>query len=139
MRIGVDVGSVRVGVAASDPDGRLALPVETLARRGSIDALAGLVVERAAVEVVVGLPKTMAGGRGPAVAAIEAYAAELAARIAPIPVRFVDERLTTAMASRSLSRSGRSTRTQRGVIDQAAAVLILQGWLDRQARGPATQ
>lgn len=135
VRIGVDVGSVRVGVAVSDPDGRLATPLVTLdrdARSGrDLDRLGELVAERGAVEVVVGLPRTLTGRSGPAAAAATAYAEELAARIAPVPVQLSDERLTTAAASRALSRRGVSTRRQRTMIDQAAAVEILQGYLDQ--------
>lgn len=134
VRIGVDVGSVRVGVAVSDPDGLLATPLVTLDRdvRGEadLDALRDLVTDRAAVEVVVGLPRTLAGRSGPAAAAATDYAAALAARIDPVPVRMADERLTTAGASRALSRRGVSTRRQRTMIDQAAAVDILQTYLD---------
>lgn len=135
VRLGVDVGSVRVGVAVSDPDARLALPLSTLARGASLDALAILVAERRVVEVVVGLPRSLSGSLGPAARAAQEYAAALEQQIAPVPVQLADERMTTVAASRSLSRAGRSTRRQRAVIDQAAAVLILQGWLDR-SRGP---
>jgi putative Holliday junction resolvase len=137
VRLGVDVGSVRVGIAVSDPDGSTALPLVTLPRATSQDEIVALVAERSVVEVVVGLPRSLSGAAGPAAVAVTAYADELAARL-DVPVRMTDERLTTAAASRSLSRAGRSTRRQRAVIDQAAAVLILQGWLDRSRR-PATK
>jgi len=138
--VGVDVGTVRVGVAASDPSGLLASPVATLRRdaRGGEDlrALAGLVRERAAGEVVVGLPRTLAGREGPSVVMARSYADALAALIAPVPVRLVDERLTTVVAQRSLRGSGVKGRAQRAVLDQAAAVALLQGVLDaaRSAR-----
>jgi putative Holliday junction resolvase len=132
VRIGVDVGSVRVGVAACDAAGLIATPVETLRRgRGDLDALQRLVTERDAVEVVVGLPVTLAGRHGPAAEAAEDYASALAA-ILPIPVRLVDERLSTVGAQRDLRASGVSTRRGRGVIDQAAAVIILQAALDAE-------
>jgi putative Holliday junction resolvase len=131
-RIGVDVGSVRVGVATCDPAGLIATPVRTLRRgQGDLDALAALVEERAAVEVLVGLPTSLSGRPGPAAAAAEAYAGELAARV-PVPVRLVDERFSTVGAQRGLHASGVDTRRGRSVIDQAAAVIILQGALDAE-------
>jgi putative holliday junction resolvase len=134
VRIGVDVGTVRVGVAVSDPDGVLASPLVTLARDPAGDAdlakLARLVREREAVEVVVGLPRSMNGKNGPAARAAQAYARLLADRVDPVPVRLTDERLTTVAANRNLTRAGVSSRKGRSVVDQAAAVLILQGWLD---------
>lgn len=163
VRLAVDVGTVRVGVAASDPAGVLASPVETLARgRGDLDRLVALVTERQAVEVLVGLPRTLAGREGQAVTMAREYAAALAPRIAPVPVTLVDERLTTVVAERQLQSaagrpppgrrgrggggSGRSRRSRRGgggngavarraVIDQVAAVGILQSWLDSRAAG----
>jgi putative Holliday junction resolvase len=132
VRVGVDVGSVRVGVAACDPAGLIATPVRTLSRgEGDLDALAALVTEREAVEVVVGLPSSLSGRAGPAAAAAEAYAGELAARV-PVPVRLVDERFSTVGAQRDLRDSGVDTRRGRSVIDQAAAVIILQGALDAE-------
>jgi putative Holliday junction resolvase len=132
VRVGVDVGSVRVGVAACDPAGLIATPVRTLSRgEGDLDALAALVTEREAVEVVVGLPTSLSGRAGPAAAAAEAYAGELAARVL-VPVRLVDERFSTVGAQRDLRASGVDTRRGRSVIDQAAAVIILQGALDAE-------
>ena len=132
VRVGVDVGSVRVGVAACDPAGLIATPVSTLSRgKGDLDTLAALVTEREAVEVVVGLPTSLSGRAGPAAAAAEAYARALAARV-PVPVRLVDERLSTVGAQRDLRASGVDTRRGRSVIDQAAAVIILQGALDAE-------
>ncbi|GDY28849.1 Holliday junction resolvase RuvX [Gandjariella thermophila] len=137
-RLGVDVGAVRVGVALSDPGPLLAAPLVTLARdeRGGRDLnqLADLVVEHDVVEVIVGLPRTLTGRHGPAAQAAEAYAAALAERIAPVPVRLADERLTTVTAARMLSERGVRGRKQRAVVDQAAAVEILQGWLEARAR-----
>lgn len=138
VRIGVDVGTVRVGVAACDPGGVLATPLTTLARdsRGDADVvkLARLVAERGAVEVVVGLPRSLSGRAGPAVAAAKAYAAALAERIEPVPVRLSDERLTTVEATRRLAEAGTRGRKGRQVVDRSAAVLILQGWLDAARR-----
>ena len=138
VRIGVDVGSVRVGVAASDPSGLLATPVRTLARDtseaggGPRPSSARLVAELEAVEVVVGLPRTLAGQEGPAAVEARQYAAAAGGAVAPVAVRLVDERLTTVDAHRSLRESGVDGRRQRAVVDQAAAVLILQAALDAE-------
>ncbi|HEX5494142.1 MAG TPA: Holliday junction resolvase RuvX [Mycobacteriales bacterium] len=135
-RLGVDVGAVRVGVAASDPDGVLAHPVTTLRRDPDggrdLDELAAIVRQREVVLVVVGLPVSLSGRVGRAAQDATAYADALGERIAPVPVRLADERFTTVLASRTLSQRGVRGRRQRGVVDQAAAVLILQGWLDSE-------
>jgi putative holliday junction resolvase len=134
-RLGVDVGEVRIGVALSDPAGILATPLVTLSRDRSggrdLDALAAMVVEHEVVEVVVGLPRTLAGREGPAARAAADYARALGGRLGEgVAVRLTDERLTTASATRMLAERGVRGRKQRAVIDQAAAVEILQGWLD---------
>ena len=130
----VDVGSVRVGVARSDPRGVLAVPVTTLARdvRGGRDLteLVDLVTEYEAVGVVIGLPRTLAGREGPSAEMARLYGAQLAPRVAPRPVEYLDERLTTVSAQRKLLQNGVRGRAGRSVIDQAAAVEILQHWLD---------
>jgi putative Holliday junction resolvase len=138
-RLGVDVGSVRIGVACSDPDAILATPVETVRRDRSgkhLRRLAALAAELEAVEVVVGLPRTLADRTGPsAIDAIELasnWAEVVARRVPPIPVRLADERLTTVAAQRSLRAAGVRAKEQRAVIDQAAAVAILQSWLDQR-------
>lgn len=137
-RLGVDVGAVRVGIALSDPAPMLATPLVTLRRdedAGSdLAQLAGLVTEHEVVEVVVGLPKTLRGDHGSAAEAARAYAEALTERIAPVPVRFHDERLTTVTASRILSQRGVRGKRQRAVVDQAAAVEILQAWLDARSQ-----
>ena len=136
VRLGVDVGTVRVGVAASDAAGVLASPVTVLKRQArlgqDLDALAALVSERAVVEVVVGLPRSMRGGEGAAADAARDYAVQLSQRVAPVPVRLVDERLSTVSAQRGLQAAGRSTKSSRSVIDAAAAVVILQSALDTE-------
>ncbi|GAB3982909.1 Holliday junction resolvase RuvX [Plantactinospora veratri] len=143
VRLGVDVGQVRVGVALSDPDGILATPLVTLARDlktgieavpADISELARLVELHEVVTVVVGLPVNLAGVHGPAATQAKAYAQRLAAAIAPVPVDLVDERMSTVVASRRLAERGVRGRRQRAVVDQAAAVEILQSWLDRQRR-----
>ena len=130
----VDVGSVRVGVARSDPRGVLAVPVTTLtrdARTGrDLAELAALVVEYEAVGVVIGLPRTLAGHEGTAAELARSYGTQLAQRVAPRPVEYLDERLTTVTAQRKLHQNGVRGRAGRAVIDQAAAVEILQHWLD---------
>jgi putative holliday junction resolvase len=123
----------------SDPYGVLATPVTTLARNmaGETDlaALAALVDEHEVVEVVVGLPKTLRGSDGPAVLAARAYGTALAARIAPVPVVYVDERMTTVTADRQLAEAGVRGRAKRKLVDQVAATRILQNRLDNLAGG----
>ena len=134
VRLGIDVGSVRVGVAASDPTGTLASPVEVLrrARDGSdLDALAALASEREAIEIVVGMPRSLRDRHGPAATAAQAYAADVARRVT-IPVRLVDERLSTVQAQRSLHETGHTVKSSRSRIDAAAAVVILQAALDQE-------
>src|SRR5450631_3051009 len=134
IRLGVDVGSVRVGLAASDPSGILATPIKTLERdlKSCADqgAIASVVLQRGVLEVVVGRPRS--GGEGPAAAGARSYASALAVRISPTPVRLIDERLTTIDAHRQLREAGVAGRAQRGMVDQAAAVLFLQAALDAE-------
>jgi putative Holliday junction resolvase len=131
--LGIDVGAVRVGVALGDPDGVLAMPLVTVARDAAhgtdLTTIAGLVAEHEVVGIVVGLPRTLAGREGPAAEAARAFGTALAGRV-PIPVEYSDERLTTVVATRQMRESGRKGRRQRAVVDQVAAVAILQGWLD---------
>jgi putative holliday junction resolvase len=143
VRLGVDVGQVRVGVARSDPHGILATPLVTLARDltaapdavpSDMTQLAQLVAEHEAVEVVLGLPVNLAGKLGPAARHVTAYADRLADVIAPVPVTLTDERMSTVVASRRLAERGVRGKRQRAVVDQAAAVEILQSWLDAQRR-----
>ncbi|MEO3772577.1 Holliday junction resolvase RuvX [Micromonospora sp. B9E7] len=143
VRIGVDVGQVRVGVSRSDPDGILATPLVTLARDltaapdavpSDLAELAALVAEHEAVAVVVGLPVNLAGKHGPAAVHVKAYADRLVDVIAPVPVTLTDERMSTVVASRRLAERGVRGKRQRAVVDQAAAVEILQSWLDAQRR-----
>ena len=128
--VAVDVGTVRVGVAASDPHRILASPVETVPAPGH-ERVAELVREREAVLVVVGLPTSMSGRAASASADMaRAWAAAFTPLVAPVEVRLVDERLTTVTAAAALRASGRSARQGRAVVDQAAAVALLQGVLD---------
>jgi putative holliday junction resolvase len=141
VRLAVDVGSVRVGVAASDPSGTIATPVTVLRRdaRANRDVaeLAALVREREAVEVVVGLPRSLRNAEGAAAASARAYAVRLVAAVAPVPVRMVDERLTTVEATRGLRAAGHDAKSARGVVDAAAAVVLLQSALDTERRTDA--
>jgi putative holliday junction resolvase len=133
VRIGIDVGTVRVGVAACAPAGVMASPVETVRRgRGDLARIARLVSEREAVEVVVGLPRSLSGQEGPAARAAREFAGRLAKLIPLVPVRLVDERLSTVTAERGLRDAGVGGRRGRSVVDQAAAVIILQSALDAE-------
>ena len=136
--MGVDVGTVRVGLAMSDPTGTLASPLETLqrAKDGSdLDRLVALVMEHEVTEVVVGEPVHLSGASGASAEDAGAYAQALADRIPDVPVQLIDERLSTVTAASHLREGGIDSRKQRSVIDQAAAVVILQQFLDgRRAR-----
>ena len=133
VRLAVDLGSARVGVARCDPDGLLASPLATVARGpGDLDALAALAAEHGAMEVIVGLPTGLSGRPGAAAAEARAFAESLATRLVPVPVRLVDERFTTVLAHDALRQGGRGSRQRRGQVDKAAAALILQGALDAE-------
>lgn len=133
VRIGVDVGSVRIGVARSDASGLMAFPVETVPRgEGDLARIAALVVEHDALEVIVGLPLALDGSTGRAAREVLEFARRLSAGVAPVPVRMVDERLTTVVATRQLRAAGRTGRTSRKVVDQAAAVEIVQYSVDSE-------
>ncbi|MDH2427406.1 Holliday junction resolvase RuvX [Sphaerisporangium sp. TRM90804] len=133
VRLGVDAGSVRVGVARSDPSGLLATPVETVRRgRGDVDRIAAIAAEHEAVEVVVGLPTSLSGRESHAAAAAREFAGRLAARLAPTPIRLYDERLTTVTAQQRLRDGGVTAKKQRAMVDQMAAVVLLQAALDAE-------
>jgi putative pre-16S rRNA nuclease len=133
VRVAVDVGDARIGVAVSDPDGVLAVPLETVRRGpGDLQRLAEIVRTHHAVEVVVGLPTSMSGREGPAAAKVRQSAQEIGERVAPVPVRLVDERMTTVTAERVLRDRGKKGAKRRAVVDQAAAVVILQYALDSE-------
>lgn len=135
MRLGVDPGDARIGVSLSDPYGILASPLETVPRgEGDLVRLAALVVENDVAEVVVGLPRSLSGGEGPAAAKVRAFAADLAGAIAPVPVRLCDERMSTVTAEAQLRSQGRKGQRRRAVVDQAAAVVILQNALETERR-----
>jgi putative holliday junction resolvase len=133
VRIGVDVGRARVGVARCDPDGLLATPVETVPRDdAAVARVLVLAAEEGAVELVVGLPLGMSGHETPSTADARAFAGELAR--GALPVRLFDERLSTVSAQSALHASGRSTRTSRSIVDQVAAVVLLQHAIDVEKR-----
>ncbi|MGF0116884.1 Holliday junction resolvase RuvX [Promicromonospora sp. Marseille-Q5078] len=143
-RLGVDVGKARIGLAGSDPDGLIATPVETVPRvlevpraadggpavTADVARIAAEVEERFAAVVYVGLPRHLSGAEGAATADAREFAVRLAAAVAPAEVRLVDERMTTVTAHAQLRSAGRRTKTHRSVVDQAAAVIILQSALD---------
>lgn len=134
-RLGIDWGKARIGVAASNAGTTFAYPVETVsAGSAELLRLVELVAEYSPGLIYVGLPLTLAGERALAAEFVLVRAAALARAVAPIPVRLVDERMSTASASRSLGSAGRRARQQRTVIDQAAAVEILQRAIDAEAR-----
>lgn len=149
VRIGIDVGKARIGVARSDPHAMLATPLETVARQMDGDAdisrILELVHELDAIELIVGLPLGMSGHRTASTEDAEAFAqrlsAALEARVGQHPsihVRLVDERLSTVAAQGQLRQAGKKTKQTRSIIDQAAAVIILQHALDiERARGEA--
>ena len=145
-RLGLDVGTVRIGVAVSDPDGILATPVSTVARttkrRGpdgeDIDSIVQLAHDYSVVEVIVGLPRMLDGSAGSSVKHAQDVGFRVHRRLerdgVDVPIRYVDERMTTVMAQSNLHDAGFSVIEGRSVIDQAAAVEILQTWLDQRPR-----
>ena len=133
-RLGIDVGRARIGVARTDPSAILAVPVETVARSvdgdGDIRRILALAEEFDAVELVVGNPLSMSGTATASTADAVAFAERLAA--AGAHVRLVDERLSTVSAQQALRATGKSSKKQRPIIDQAAAVIILQHAIDAE-------
>ena len=135
VRLGVDVGKVRIGVARSDLHGMLALPVETVPRGpGDVERILAVVNDYEVTEIVVGLPLSLKGTDTASTDDAREFAARLAIS-AQVPVRMVDERLSTVSAQQALRASGRSTKNSRAVIDQVAAVIILQHALDAERSG----
>jgi putative Holliday junction resolvase len=139
VRVALDIGDARIGVACSDPHGILATPVETVRRGpGDLDRIASLVAELEAFEIVIGLPRSLSGGEGPAAVRIRETAAQVAEKMQEadsgagvgVGVRLVDERFTTVTAERMLRERGKKGSKRRAVVDQAAAVVILQHALD---------
>jgi putative holliday junction resolvase len=142
IRLGIDVGSVRIGVARCDPGGMLASPLSTVMRgAGDLAELARLAAENEAMEIVVGLAVGLGGAEGKAAADGRGFASDLAERLAPVPVRLVDERFTTVLAHAALQQTGLDARARRQAVDKAAAALVLQSALDaeRSTGEPAGQ
>jgi putative Holliday junction resolvase len=134
--LAVDWGERRIGLAVSDPLGVLASPLPTLEIRGEAQAVARVadtIRELEADAVVVGLPLTLSGERGPAAEAAERFAARLAGACS-VPVTLYDERLTSALAERRLREAGTKPRRGKGRVDQEAAVVLLESWLARHGR-----
>ena len=134
VRIGIDVGKARVGVARSDIDGLMAVPSETLAREGSLDALRNLTTEMSILEWVVGLPLSLDGSETASTHDAREFCAELV-RITGVPARLVDERLSTVGAQSALHSASHTTKSSRSVIDQVAATILLQAALDAERNG----
>jgi putative holliday junction resolvase len=133
VRLAIDVGLARIGVAGCDAAGLLATPLATVRRgQGDIAELSRVTAERAAVEIIVGLPTALSGREGKSAADARDFAARLADRVAPTPVRLVDERFTTVIAHDVLRSGGKNGKARRSVVDQTAAALILQGALDTE-------
>lgn len=131
VRFAIDVGSVRIGVARCDSEGRLASPLAMVPRgRGDVDAIARLAAADNVIEIIVGLPVSLSGREGQAAAGARMFAAWLAERAGPVPIRLVDERFTTVIAHDALRQSGSDARARRPKVDSAAAALLLQGALD---------
>ena len=130
--LGLDLGDVRIGVAISDPDRRLAVPLGTVLAGqppGELKAIAGLVSENDVVLVVVGHPLSLSGDAGPRALKTQELAAALASAL-PVPVELQDERLSTVEAERALRDAGAKGRSVRRAVDRSAATVILQSWLD---------
>lgn len=136
--LGIDHGDARIGVAATDPLGILAHPVETIDVRAAdpVRRIAEIAAERGSRTLVVGLPVPLSGDEGPAAAKVRAFAAKLAAALPGLPLEFVDESLSTVDAAAKLHAAGRNAKRQKAVIDQAAAVEILDRWLAERADHP---
>lgn len=135
VRLAVDPGTVRIGVARSDPSGVLASPLTVVRRgKGDLDALAALATAEEAMEIFVGLPRSLSGREGPSAVTARQFAADLAARVAPLPVRLVDERFTTATAHGALRAGGHDSRARRQTVDAAAAAVLLAAALEAERR-----
>jgi len=135
VRLAIDPGSVRIGVARCDRGGVLATPLTVVRRgKGDLDALASLAGTEEAMEILVGLPRSLSGREGPAAAAATQFATALAARVAPLPVRLVDERFTTATAHEALRAGGHDSRARRESVDSAAAAVLLEAALESERR-----
>jgi len=131
--LGIDLGDARVGVAVSDDLGMLAHPLETISTQSTnvVKRVLALASERSVETIIVGMPRNMNGSHGPAADKARVFIEELR-RETTLPIVAWDERLSTVSAQRALQEAGRNTRKQKSVIDQVAAQIILQSWLDSQ-------
>jgi putative Holliday junction resolvase len=130
--LALDLGDARIGVAISDPDRRLAVPVGTIhvgQPPGELKAVAALVAEHDATVLVIGLPRSMSGEEGARAALAREFGGALEA-VVEVPIEFQDERLSTVEAERALRDAGVTGRERRRVVDRSAATVILQAWLD---------
>lgn len=134
VRIGIDVGKARVGVARSDPHGTMAVPVDTLARNSALTVLTNLATEYDVIEFVCGLPLNLSGAETESTRDARDFAVELNEKTG-IPVRLVDERLSTVAAQQSLHDANHTTKSSRSVIDQVAATILLEAALDAERAG----
>lgn len=130
--LGIDYGEARIGIAATDPVGIMAHPVETIHRRKTdgVARIVQIVRERGIRTLVLGLPVRMDGTEGTAAAKVRAFGRELAAALPGLPLIFMDECLTTVIAQEKLHAAGKKAKNFRPIIDQVAAVEILNTWLD---------
>jgi len=136
--LGIDFGRARIGLAISDELRLLAHPLQTIpANKDSVSKIAEIVRDRKIDKVVIGIPKHMSGELGKAAQDALEFAAKLRTQL-PCPVETWDERLTTVAANRALSEAGKKTRQTRNIVDQVAAQMILQGYLDREQNAAAT-
>ena len=130
--LGIDYGSVRIGLALSDELGLLAHPLETISPdKQAVARIVEIVRTRDVSHAVIGIPRTMKGEMGPAAEEARAFAEKLRAAL-PCPLILWDERLTTVAAHRALQEAGKKTKETRAYVDQVAAQMILQGYLDQQ-------
>ena len=139
--LGIDYGTVRIGLALSDPTGTLASPLPCWENKSIPQiqtSLAELVQNHGISKIIVGLPRNMDGSYGPAAEKVRSFISQIQPNL-EIPIETQDERLTTVSAARSLRDAGVRSREQRGMIDQAAAVAILQGWLDQRRTAATTR
>lgn len=135
VRLAVDPGTVRIGVARSDRSGIIATPLTVVRRgKGDTDALAALAAAEEAIEILVGLPRSLSGREGPAAVTARQFAQRLADRVAPLPVRLVDERFTTTTAHEALRAGGKDSRARREIVDAAAAAVLLEAALESERR-----
>lgn len=133
--LGIDLGEARIGLAISDELGMLAHPLQTvMVKEGDpLGQIAKAIQEQQVHLIVLGMPRNMNGTYGPAAEKAKAFAEQLKARFPGCQLRFWDERMTTTAAQKSLHAAGRNTKQSRAIIDQVAAQIILQGYLDSQA------